>query len=43
MSDATNECVLSCEGLSKTFREGADAVQVLHAVTLESDAHHARR
>ena len=35
MSESMNENVLSCEGLSKTFREGADAVQVLDGVTLE--------
>ncbi|CAI09428.1 lipoprotein-releasing ABC transporter ATP-binding protein LolD [Aromatoleum aromaticum] len=34
MSEATNEPVLACEGLSKTFREGADALQVLDGVTL---------
>jgi len=34
MSEATNEPVLACEGLSKTFREGADALQVLSGVTL---------
>ncbi|MCK0505683.1 MULTISPECIES: lipoprotein-releasing ABC transporter ATP-binding protein LolD [Aromatoleum] len=34
MSEATNEPVLACEGLSKTFREGADALQVLNGVTL---------
>ena len=35
MSESGNEIVLSCAGLSKTFREGADAVQVLSEVTLE--------
>jgi len=30
-----NEAVLACDGLSKTFREGADALQVLNGVTLE--------
>ena len=34
MSESTNEPVLACEGLSKTFREGADALQVLNGVTL---------
>ncbi|MCK0511533.1 lipoprotein-releasing ABC transporter ATP-binding protein LolD [Aromatoleum buckelii] len=34
MSDSKNEPVLACEGLSKTFREGADALQVLDGVTL---------
>ncbi len=35
MSEPMNENVLSCDGLSKTFREGADAVRVLDGVTLE--------
>ncbi|WP_332671169.1 lipoprotein-releasing ABC transporter ATP-binding protein LolD [Aromatoleum sp.] len=35
MSEPMDENVLSCDGLSKTFREGADAVQVLDGVTLE--------
>ncbi|NMG42801.1 lipoprotein-releasing ABC transporter ATP-binding protein LolD [Aromatoleum toluvorans] len=35
MSEPMNETVLACRGLSKTFREGADAVRVLHDVTLE--------
>jgi lipoprotein-releasing system ATP-binding protein len=34
MSEPTNEPVLACHGLSKTFREGPDAVQVLNGVTL---------
>ncbi|KON79756.1 lipoprotein-releasing ABC transporter ATP-binding protein LolD [Azoarcus sp. PA01] len=34
MSESTNQPVLACEGLSKTFREGADALQVLNGVTL---------
>lgn len=35
MSETMNEMVLACSGLTKTFREGADAVQVLRNVTLE--------
>jgi lipoprotein-releasing system ATP-binding protein len=35
MSETMNEAVLACDGLSKTFREGADALQVLNGVTLE--------
>ena len=35
MSEPNNESVLSCDGLSKTFREGPDAVQVLDGVTLD--------
>jgi lipoprotein-releasing system ATP-binding protein len=35
MSDAMTAEVLACKGLSKTFREGADAVQVLRDVSLE--------
>ncbi|NMG77232.1 lipoprotein-releasing ABC transporter ATP-binding protein LolD [Aromatoleum diolicum] len=35
MSETTNEMVLACSGLTKTFREGPDAVQVLRDVTLE--------
>ncbi len=35
MNDATNVPVLACEGLGKTFREGADALSVLTDVTLE--------
>lgn len=35
MSETTGNMVLACSGLSKTFREGADAVQVLRDVTLE--------
>ncbi|MDT3671691.1 MAG: lipoprotein-releasing ABC transporter ATP-binding protein LolD [Aromatoleum sp.] len=35
MSEPMIENVLSCDGLSKTFREGVDAVRVLDGVTLE--------
>ncbi|AYH44206.1 lipoprotein-releasing ABC transporter ATP-binding protein LolD [Azoarcus sp. DN11] len=35
MSEPMNATVLACRNLSKTFREGADAVRVLHDVTLE--------
>jgi len=35
MSEPRDDMVLACRGLSKTFREGADAVQVLNGVTLD--------
>ena len=35
MSEPIDDMVLACTGLSKTFREGADAVQVLNGVTLD--------
>jgi len=34
MSEVRNDAVLACAGLIKTFREGADAVEVLRGVTL---------
>ncbi|MCL4758594.1 MAG: lipoprotein-releasing ABC transporter ATP-binding protein LolD [Rhodocyclaceae bacterium] len=38
MSDRENAPVLACEGLSKSFREGVDAVTVLREVTLQVGA-----
>ncbi|MBW7861614.1 MAG: lipoprotein-releasing ABC transporter ATP-binding protein LolD [Rhodocyclaceae bacterium] len=38
MSDRENAPVLACEGLSKSFREGVDAVTVLREVTLQVEA-----
>lgn len=35
MNDTMNDMVLACRGLSKTFREGTDAVHVLSDVALE--------
>ena len=34
MSEPNNDAVLACDRLSKTFREGTDALQVLDGVTL---------
>ena len=34
MNESANEPVLACENLSKSFREGADAVEVLRGVSL---------